>query len=346
MSNIDLSIDFYFAVSTMPLGIILNSITLFIFLRKKFNHDTNVGFLYSVLCFLNTVALINKITISILDFYEINSSNSNLISCQFQKIFVSVFLQFPSFAQVYITFDLYRSICMLNKKPTSKRKYLIIIFLTFLILLTSNSVYLSFFLKTNINESNKTIENTSSIISNYTLCTGTRIADLIGDFVNVMLRDLIPFIIIFYLNLRITKTVFKSKMLLKTNKSLKRERYFAKSIIAINIVFLIIYLPWAISFIIYHAFHFIDYYYRTINIDLKTLDLIQAVTTGVSYLNNYSPFFINLIFNSIFRKEFHNVIFKKKKRVFVLGTGRKAWSLVDQALGGLVFPHIEKGPSS
>lgn len=47
----------YIFYATIPIGLIGNSISLFIFTRPNLNKKTNTGFLYSILCVLNLLTI-------------------------------------------------------------------------------------------------------------------------------------------------------------------------------------------------------------------------------------------------------------------------------------------------
>ncbi|RMZ97422.1 hypothetical protein BpHYR1_019265 [Brachionus plicatilis] len=311
MSEKAIAVQYYFSITTMPLGILLNILSMWIFSRKRFNKNTNMGFLYIILCLFNIIALINQLIIYTLEKFEIDPRNFNLFSCKFYNIFASVALQIPSIAQIYISYDLYRSICNFKAKILSKKYYYFAILLSILGLFATNSIYFTFFIATDSISDETLIDlNSTRLNSTITECIGTEITDLIGDGVNILFRDLVPFTIIFILNYSVTKQVLKSKKNTQLGKSLKKEYNFAITVIAINIVFLLIYLPWAISFVLYHTMHFMSF---TIEVDLDLFDMIQSISNCVSYLNNYSPFFINIIFNSMFRDEFMSLLPRSKR---------------------------------
>ena len=111
-----------------------------------------------------------------------------------------------------------------------------------------------------------------------------------------------------------TRTVFKTKKIAKKGKTLMREYQFAITVIAVNVVFMVIYLPWTVTFVLYQTFHFMDFNDPVLMKSLETLDVVIGIANCVAYLNNYSPFFINLMFNSIFRKEFFFVVSENKIR--------------------------------
>lgn len=301
MYQVAIFVQYFFSILTMPIGILLNIFTIWIFSRKRFNRNSNNGFLYITLCLFNIIALINQLIINILKEFATDPRNFYLYFCHFYNIFSSVTLQIPSFAQIYISYDLYRSICKLKTTPLSKKKYVFYIIINILFLIAINSIYFTFFIKTD-NFLNKSLIGWNSTMTNYSLseCMANELNDLIIDGIDVLCRGLIPFIAIFILNYSVTKQVFRTKKNLQIVKSLKKEYNFAISVIAINILFFLIYLPWIISFILYHKMRFLSYDFKS---DTRLYELILTISDCIAYLNNYSPFLINILFNKIFRKE-------------------------------------------
>lgn len=299
MYQVAVDVQYFFSIVTMPIGILLNFFTIWIFSRKRFNKNTNNGFLYIILCLSNIIALLSQLIINIFEEFAKDPRNFNLYFCHFYNLFSAVALQTPSFAQIYISYDLYRSICKFKKKPLRKKNYIFFMVINILFLLAINSIYFTFFIKNN-NFLNETSVNLNSTITNYSLseCMGTELTDLIADGIDVFLRGLIPFTIIFIINYSVTKQVFKTKNNIQQVKSLKKEYNFAITVIAINIVFLFIYLPWIISFVLYHKIQIIDS-----RSDIRLYELILTISDCIAYLNNYSPFLINILFNNIFREE-------------------------------------------
>lgn len=304
------NIQLYFTVFTMPIGIVLNIITLIIFNRERLNRKTNIGFLYVALCLFNIAALINQILVHSLQYYGIDLTSLSSVSCKLLSLWNSFILQCPSFQLIVISTDVYASICYshLSRSLLNRKFYLIAIVLMIFALLIANSIYLSFYMEyefnmTGLQIQNKSSENTTEIVQ---FCSNSNVLDALSDLVNILMRDLIPFFVILTLNLLSIRALIKSKKILKTTGSFKREMNFIRSVLFMNFLFLIIYLPWSVSFVLYHTFHFISH--MKLNLNLATFNIFQAVCNCIAYLNNYSPFLVNLSFNALFRKEFLQIV--------------------------------------
>lgn len=57
LKNIIYRILYYYRTALIPFGIVSNFISLMIFIRPNLNKKTNTGFLYSILCVLNMIAI-------------------------------------------------------------------------------------------------------------------------------------------------------------------------------------------------------------------------------------------------------------------------------------------------
>ena len=137
------NLQFYFSVTTMPLGIVLNMITLLIFNRDKLNKKTNIGFLYSLLCLYNMIALLNQLIFNIIEYYHINLIDESDLTCKILSVWSTVIIQLPSFQLVLISIDLYTSISYSQKVNFFKKKCLILINVIILFaLLFINSIQL------------------------------------------------------------------------------------------------------------------------------------------------------------------------------------------------------------
>jgi hypothetical protein len=92
----------------------------------------------------------------------------------------------------------------------------------------------------------------------------------------------------------------------KFNKE-KKSSNFINSALGMNFTFLLVYLPWGIVFFIYHVTGYIDVnpsHEKTESfVQYFSFQMIFSLCDCISYVNNIAPFFLNLAFNTIFRKE-------------------------------------------
>ena len=125
------------------------------------------------------------------------------------------------------------------------------------------------------------------------------------------MRDFIPFILIFFLNYLSIKGFLKSKS--NSNQRInKKDNQFFRSIIGSNLIFLTIYFPWAIVFILYHIHHSFDIFDELI--ETNQFEVIKRLFECFAYLNNMTCFFLNMFLNSRFLSEFL-FLFKIKRGI-------------------------------
>ena len=76
---------------------------------------------------------------------------------------------------------------------------------------------------------------------------------------------------------------------------------------------LIFFLPWSLSFIIFYTYVSIA---QSINEEfIDKMDLYYNISVSVSYLNYFTPFTVNFIFNRNFRNEIKNLFLNRKKNI-------------------------------
>ena len=95
----------------------------------------------------------------------------------------------------------------------------------------------------------------------------------------------------------------------------KKSKNFIGSVIGMNFEFLFVYLPWSVVFFIHHtenhAINDPNSYEMKSFVQSFWFQMIYSICDCISYLNNLMPFFFNLAFNSIFRREFSSMLNRK-----------------------------------
>jgi len=308
-------VKFYFTVSIMPFGILLNIISLIIFSNERFHKNNSLGLLYIFLCSFNIIALTTETIFASLDQAEIDVTSKSLFTCRVFSFWRMCVFHIPSFMQCLISLSVLLKIKFPNKKVLTENRFiLLLIVLVVLFVFVMNSTYFFFFIEQDffyklIIDNNTNQTQNVSYVENY--CTTDRVTDFAMDFVNLFMRDLLPFILIFILNIFSIRLLVFSKKNAHV-KSLKHEFQFGRSIIAANILFLIIYSAWSVLFIIFNIQHFQNSLHFTN--EMGYLKIIVNIFDCVGYLNNISTFFINFLFNVVFRSIFFDKIgFQKAK---------------------------------
>lgn len=294
------AIKFYFSVIILPIGILLNILSARIFFKYiQNNKSTNMGLLYGCLSCLNVVALINLLVFNILEYNDYNYHYS-AFTCKFLNVWEKVVLHFPSFQQVLIAFYLWLSICFPNKYKEALNKtwyFEMALFIYIMIMSWTNLMYYM-----GVDETLSSLLNNTSNES--LVCTALNEFDFASDCIYILNRAILPCILIFWLNtLSLKKIVEMGK---KFNNE-KKSSNFMRAVIGMNFVFLLVYLPWGIVFLIYHTTNYVyndpDHSNTSHAVNQLSFQMIFSVCDCISYLNNIAPFFLNLAFNTMFRKE-------------------------------------------
>lgn len=298
---------YYANLTIVPIGLFCNLISFLIFSKKSFRIGT-MGYFFKIIAIMDSIVLINlflnffsqsleKDIVLISDFY-----------CKFFNLALRVSFQSSSWLNVLVTLDRLLSIKYHHKqfKFNKNKKILTLILLgALLLIILINSPNLFMNLKVYDYE-NQTI----------VLCTSDLASNNYREIVHIIMRTALPFTIMLTANLNLIKAVKKSRLKLKKEKSLKREYYFASSLIIMNSYFLANLIPLELSKILASIFS------SQISIFSGIITIIYFVATYVSAFNHVFPFFINLKFNKIFYNEFRQTIYQLNN-LFILGKSSK-----------------------
>jgi hypothetical protein len=320
-------IRFYFSVIVIPLGISLNCISLIIFIRRRLNHNGIFGYLYAWLCIFDIISLLNELIFAIFEYINIEVVAHSKFTCKTLYGWIKYVTHLPSFQMIIIALYFYVSIAYHNQRVLFHKYKLHIILFMILIVTLINCVFIIYekeiMEEIEIRNFNETINRT---IIEYEIkyeCKTEFILDFSLDWINLAMRDFIPFIVIFVLNFLAIRFLFRSKTNLNS-KIRKKEFSFILSIFVANFIFLAIYLPWSIVFVIYHVNHSFYIFPDLINSNL--FEITAALFGSLAYLNNMTCFFTNIKFNYLFYEEFFQLL-GIKKSVFPTINGQNSASL-------------------
>lgn len=289
-------INLYFSIATIPPGIVLNILTILIFwtdtkMRKGAGTKT-MWLLYISLCIYDILALLNSLLFTqFLPSLGIDLSTYSLAACKILNVWRKTALQCPSWLQVIITFDRLRSVVFPNRfRFMSKQNVILIVLAATTILISiANIEYIWF--KLTYTTSNNTI-----IVS----CTPPNKQIItIADVINVLLRFLLPFLLMLVMNIVLVRSIFVSKRKAKTSRSMRREINYTLTVIGLNLIFLVLNLPWTVWYILYQLSSYLP------SLQTANANFIQSVFKSVAfsilYIDNLSVFILNFFFNRIFR---------------------------------------------
>ena len=280
------------------IGFIGNILAIIVFSRKKYA-KTIFSTYFRVLSIFDTLTILTRIDYFIL----VNQSQplrliSN-ITCKFSLYFVYFMPASSTWILVLISLDRFVSICKPSWKYLIRNnpKYQLLACLC--VVMYNFVFYIPFFVFQNIN-------NTT-----YPSIDGNRTIDCINDtetiidIVDTFNATLIPFIIMLSCTIFILRTIFKSRNNANTTSNKIRDIRFAITSIGLNLSFLILTFPqniFMIFFMIFDLEYFLKYF-------------IFGLITCLAYTNFSIIFYITLLVNSNFRKEFYAFILDLKKNI-------------------------------
>lgn len=310
-----------FSGTVVPIGIVTNILAWYIFSRKALNSkDVKHGHMNGLLCFFNMLALSSSILLTqFLPFFNIYLVRLSDPACKLFNLWLRFTLQVPSCHQCLVTFLFYLSIKYPAKSKFMYEKGFILKSMTvmFAFVLLANSEYFWYYLTITLTTStyydpvlNQTMNQT--VVSSVT-CGSGYIAAMAGDYINILMRCFLPFIILLVLNTLILQQVAKTKRNISDpgslqaaqNKKNKNEVRFGRILLFLNFLFLIMYLPWACSFIASYALSNSGVRLTNLNDGSNNIGLLYFYNIAycLSFCYNSSPFFVNLGKN-----EFNNLI--------------------------------------
>lgn len=310
VTNLINKISLYGSVIVHPIGFILNVLSILIFMRKRFG-DSTMGF-YNIIIAIdnNIVIVINFIMSFTLGVYAGNDALVwSSFSCSFFYYTSRVTTSLSSWLNVMVAFD--RMVFILFPFKYSfmrnKKLLLVIILVMFLILFLLNSPNLYLYVA---------VTSTYSNATNKTLITKTcgppKDLVVVVDSIRIFTRAVIPFILVILINTLLIYKVIKTKAKYKKTSAAKKEYNFIRSIVALSVFFIVSLAPFVITLTVLNIMSQLN------QITTKAY-LIVYLTYGLSILlssyNYCFGFFVNLIFNSLFRHETVK-FFKSIKKLF------------------------------
>ena len=311
---------FYLNILIFPSGILLNLVQIYIFSMQALNTKTRIGYMHALLgCFNMSQLLYALIVQNILPLYfNVNLNELTDASCRVVNFIQELTLVIPSFQHVLITFQFYLSI----KYPKnyfayqkSKSKFILTSLIMIALVVALNIEFLFYELKP--------IGNDSAInASNWTViyeCNADFYLLLVSESMSVLLRYFLPFIINIFLNGLIILQVYRNQV--KLNRSVKSYKDFFLSIVIINFIIFVFYLPWSIALILNMA-SITPTFLRPIIAATNMASSIASfykIGTSVSFIVCILPFFVYVYFNRLFRREFFTIFQLSKLPLSVHG---------------------------
>ena len=299
LNSISKRIVYYSCLTIVNIGFATNCLNIFICINKSIQKST-MGF-YNIL--ISTFNILGFICGYLL-FYPVASGKTDLLvesyfGCILISYFTRVFIQMTSWLNVMLSCD--RAVCIAFpyrfKFINNKTILACIVLVLFIIILAVNVPNLLF--KVYINSTYSTIANDTI---NTTICSSTNIVVFIRDTIIVNMRVVIPMILQFILSIILIVSILKLRKNANMTRSLRKDYQFAFTILMLNITFLITETPLMLSII---NFYLIDKNNAT---SMAMANLFYYCGQIFSTYMLGSIFFVNILFNRIFKKELKKIL--------------------------------------
>ena len=306
-SGLPAELRFYFSSVVMPCGIILNVFSAFVFFKRSLNSvSTNMGLLYGCLCVMNACSLVNLLTFNVLEYSHFPYDSTNVL-CKWNMFWTKIVVHLPSYQQALIAFFMWLSI-------TYPFKYKALIGKT----LYFNAGIVGFLIATNAtNFGYYMMSDTSTQFLNLSqtlVCSAMNRLDYASDCIHILNSAIVPCVLIFAFNTLSVRHMGKRDKKFKTMAC--KSQNFVRAVIGMNLMFLAIYLPWGVIFLTHHTFNFVGDDANSLSpgdfVNTFTFQVVYAASDCISYFNNVSPFFLSLMYNSLFRREIR-ILFTRRR---------------------------------
>ncbi len=273
-------------------GIITNILIILIYTRPRFS-KLPTRRLWISLAIVEIICII-QITKHFIPYVK-NLSDTTRFFCKLLH-FTSHFGSINAWILVFVSVDRFLAIVYPRLYRLSYKYQM----LTLMILVFTN---LTFYSQKFVYTDTFYLNNTNSTICN--LVPHHKTAWIIFNWMDLFNSTLIPFLFMLVSSLYLSHVIFISRRKLltkgssKVNRRLKKDIRFSITLISLNVIFVVLNLPIIIYLIIL----------MTGNFD----PIIFSIVDNLYYLSYCLNFFIYIIVNSNFRKEFFRIIIRNRK---------------------------------
>ncbi|RMZ95213.1 hypothetical protein BpHYR1_020441 [Brachionus plicatilis] len=226
-------IEKMFMLVLVPIGILTNILSVFIFTKKKFN-KTNMGFYGIGIGCANILQLIYYMFVQnseILFNYNMSLASNDM--CRTIVYFRRLIRQIAPIIETVMTLDRFMNVYFPRKfKFIIKKNYILTIILTIVGLFGMFDL-----LNLSYNLQPRSFYSKDYILTNITICTSSKKVRQYTDIGATILRTYVPLFTMFSLNLLIIKQLTRSRIKAH-GTNMKREFDFTKSVLGMNGIFL------------------------------------------------------------------------------------------------------------
>jgi hypothetical protein len=296
MNNLATKMIACFFPAISAAGFILNGLTFAIYSRERFK-NTIFSTYFRYLLFNDSLALLIAIDIFMYDVFNINLSTISHITCKLEEYFIYLVPTISAYISVAISVDRFMSVAypmdfQLRKKPTFQLLICLALTLLNYVFYIEYPIFDEYYEYTELDN----ITNTSTIYSECYSSLDNRLL----DWLDLFNSTLIPFLLLLIFTGLTIRLLFNSRkransIISASGKSKSRDQKFARISIATNLVFFLFNMPICLSSLV-DSDGVIDE------------ELFENIALFIFYSSFASQFFISMFVNSLFRKEFFNLI--------------------------------------
>ena len=301
VTSLNSNFMYYFNLTVIPIGLVLNLISILVFARKEFK-KTTIGFYNIIICLVNIFSLIFLFIINYQETIGKDILTSSSLNCTAFSFIIRMLGLYPPWLQIMISLD--RLVCIshpLEYKELKHKKLLILITLLalFCILFATNipNIYTKLITEIDLNKTT-TIK----------YCAGGRSLVFVRDLLSIITRLLLPFILLVSFNSVILyKLIRLRKEFSNFNSFMVKEYKFTISTLVLNLFYLVALALNITSMALVNTFQYDIDYVNGIN-KFDRMNRLFYVSLSMFAFNYICNFMINIRTNIYFRKELVNLL--------------------------------------
>ncbi|CAF1120332.1 unnamed protein product [Brachionus calyciflorus] len=301
-NNLIKSFSFYVTTIFLPIGVILNLFEVYIFNRKKFKKNLTMGFYFTINSILNAIVISLFMFVTLTSIHGLRLNLESDWGCRIYLFVLRTLYQVSPWLQVATTADRVLFVLFTNKFNFQKNLKIVSLILIGIlsVLVMANIPSFWFYVSTS---------------NRIKYCTADETPLIIRDILNIALRTVIPFVLMFLMEIILIIKILKSRNKFTKNKKMLREFKFSFTVIMLSLLFLIAYTPNMIYVIMANIYQNNPTAKQSTTYTLF-IYLVEVTTSATIHFYNACNFFIQLAFNTIFRGEVVKVlsfIFKRSQ---------------------------------
>lgn len=275
------------------IGVVANILAFIIFSRKKFQ-NTIFSIYFRFFIIFDTLSLMLPINKLLEMNFNIIIADISDSLCKFRYYYAYVSVPISGWTLVVISIDRFLSVSCSGRFHFRKKKGFHIT-MAFIILIFNLSYYipnLFYYIETKTNYSNET-----NLTIEYSKCQNPGFALEIMD---LFQSTLVPFLLMIFFSSITIKSLFESRIRANLKNGHRKDIRFAITSISLNILFLVMNLPYFIVSIL-------NQHTNIFENNFLLFKFIISTTLGLLYSNAATVFFVNILVNRLFRNEFKKI---------------------------------------